>query len=97
MGRHDAVMETLAQNMDAVRAFGVRELAVFGSTVRGEAQEGSDVDILVDFAGVPTFRQFMGLQCFLEDILGLPIDLADREALKPAFRPVIEKEARRVA
>lgn len=97
MGRHDAVMDTLAQNMDAIRTFGVRDLSVFGSTIRGEADAGSDVDILVDFAATPTFHQFMGLRCYLEDILGLPVDLADREALKPAFRPVIEMEARRVA
>ncbi len=97
MTRHDRVIRILAERLPEIEAFGVREIALFGSTVRGEARPTSDVDLLVDFEGVPTFRQFMGLRCFLEDLLGLPIDLADREALRPPFRAAIESEARRVA
>ena len=93
----DQVLKVLAEHLPEIQAFGVREIAFFGSTARDEARPTSDVDLLVDFEGVPTFRQFMGLRCFLEDLLGLPIDLADREALRPPFRSVIESEARRVA
>ena len=97
MNRRDHVIRLIAQHLPEIRAFGVREIALFGSTVRDEARPTSDVDLLVDFEGLPTFRQFMGLRCYLEDLLGLPIDLADRGALRPPFRSVIESEARRVA
>jgi len=77
--------------------FGVRALSVFGSVARGEASETSDLDILVDFTGPATFDGFMGLKLFLEDSLGVKVDLVTRAALKPGLRARIEAEARRVA
>ncbi len=77
--------------------FGVRELAVFGSVARGEASATSDLDVLVDFVGLATFDGFMGLKLFLEDSLGVKVDLVTRAALKPRLRSRIEAEARRVA
>ncbi len=97
MNGRNHVIAVLAEHLVEIRAFGVREIALFGSTARDEARPTSDVDLLVDFEGVPTFRQFMGLRCYLEDLLGLPIDVADREAVRPPFRSGIESEARRVA
>ena len=84
--------------MPTARArFGVRELAVFGSVARGEASDASDLDVLVDFAGPATFDGYMGLKLFLEDSLGVKVDLVTRAALKPRLRERIESEARRVA
>jgi uncharacterized protein len=97
MGPDKRILGILAANMSSIRGFGVRELAVFGSVARGSATESSDVDILVDFETTPSFQSFMGLRSFLEDLLGLPIDLADRAALRPALRETIEREALRVA
>lgn len=73
--------------------FGVRRLAVFGSTARGEDRADSDVDILVEFENDPTFRSFMGLKVFLEDALGRKVDLVTSDALKPRLRDVITREA----
>jgi hypothetical protein len=88
----------LAELMPEARArFGVRELAVFGSVARGDASEASDLDVLVDFVGNATFDGFMGLKFFLEDTLGVKVDLVTRAALKPRLRVRIEAEARRVA
>ena len=84
--------------MPTARArFGVRDLAVFGSVARGEASDASDLDVLVDFAGPATFDGYMGLKLFLEDSLGVKVDLVTRAALKPRLRERIESEARRVA
>ncbi len=77
--------------------FGVKDLAVFGSVVRGEASDASDLDVLVDFDGKATFDGYMGLKLFLEDSLGVRVDLVTRAALKPRLRARIEAEARRVA
>lgn len=93
-----AAFARLAELLPAARArFAVRELAIFGSVARGEATEASDIDVLVDFAGPATFDGFMGLKLFLEDSLGVKIDLVTRAALKPRLRARIEAEARRVA
>jgi hypothetical protein len=91
-------LSRLAELMPEARArFGVRELAVFGSVARGDASNASDLDVLVDFVGTATFDGFMGLKLFLEDSLGVKVDLVTRAALKPRLRARIEAEARRVA
>ena len=79
------------------RDFGVRRIALFGSTARGEARADSDLDLLVDFEKDPTFLSFMGLKAFLEDQLGRKIDLVTSDALKPRMRPIVEREAVDVA
>jgi len=79
------------------RDFGVRRIALFGSTVRGDAREDSDLDILVEFESGPTFLSYMGLKVFLEDQMGRKVDLATPDALKPRLRPVVEREAVDVA
>jgi predicted nucleotidyltransferase len=77
--------------------FGVSALYVFGSVARGEATPASDVDLLVEFDGRPTFARFMDLKALLEDALRVRVDLVTRPALREQFRPQIEAEARRVA
>jgi hypothetical protein len=77
--------------------FSVAALYVFGSVARGEAVAGSDIDMLVEFDGPPTFARFMDLKFLLEDTLGAHVDLVTRAALRDRIRPRIESEARRVA
>ena len=72
--------------------FGVTRLALFGSTARGTAASGSDVDSLVAFDGTATSKRFFGVQFYLEDLLGCPVDLVTEKALRPELRPYIEKE-----
>jgi len=73
--------------------FGVTSLALFGSTVRDTASDNSDVDILVDFDGPATAERYFGVQFYLEDLFGCPVDLVTEKALRPELRPFIEKEA----
>lgn len=73
--------------------FGVARLALFGSVVRDAAMEGSDVDVLVAFDGPATSARYFGVQFYLEDLLGSPVDLVTEKALRPELRPFIEKEA----
>ena len=75
------------------RDFGVIDLALFGSAARDEAGPGSDIDILVAFDGPATSRRYFGVQFYLEDLLGLPVDLVTDKALRPELRPFVEKEA----
>lgn len=79
------------------RDFGVRRIALFGSTARDEARDDSDLDLLVEFDVVPTLDAFVGLKFFLEDHLGHRVDLVTPDALKPRMRPSVEREALDVA
>lgn len=75
------------------REFGVVDLALFGSTARDEAGAESDVDVLVAFDGPATSKRYFGVQFYLEDLLGRPVDLVSEKALRPELRPYIEREA----
>ncbi len=88
------VLAVLADSKPALAArYGVTALALFGSTVRDAARPDSDVDILVSFDGPATSERYFGVQFFLEDLLGRPVDLVTDKALRPELRPFIEKEA----
>ncbi len=75
-----------------VERFGVRSLALFGSYVRGEATDLSDVDILVEYTAAPTLFEFVRLKSHLTELLGLPVDLVMRSALKPRIGAAILAE-----
>ncbi len=76
-----------------VERFDVAGLALFGSFARDQATEVSDVDILVRFLGPATSRSYFGVQFYIEDLLGRRVDLVTDKALRPAFRPYVEREA----
>lgn len=92
--KRDEVLKHLTDSKPvlAVR-FGVHRLALFGSTARDAAREESDIDILVSFDGPATSARYFGVQFFLEDLLGHPVDLVTDKALRPELRPFIEREA----
>ncbi len=72
--------------------FKVKEIGIFGSYVRGEAKEASDVDILVDFYEVPSLLKFIELEEYLEEILGVKVDLVMKSALKPRIAEIVLRE-----
>ena len=74
------------------RLFQVKRLSVFGSVARGEAGDGSDIDVLVAFEQRASFDLFMELKFYLEDLLGTGVDLVTEKALRPEIRQAIEKE-----
>ena len=76
---------------ELVKRFGVRSLALFGSTARNEATE--DSDIVVSFDTPATSKKYFGVQFLLEDELGHPVDLVTEKALRPELKPFIEREA----
>ena len=83
----------LTQSKPELQArFGVTHLALFGSTARDTAGADSDVDILVTFDGPATSQRYFGVQFYLEDLLGCPVDLVTEKALRAELRPYIEKE-----
>ena len=92
-----STLALLAQHkVELMRRFGVTELALFGSTARGTARPDSDVDVLVSFDGPATSQRYFGVQFYLEDLLGRPVDLVTAKALRPELRPYVEREATHV-
>jgi predicted nucleotidyltransferase len=93
----ETMIGTIREHGDEIRIrFGVARLGVFGSRVRGDARDDSDVDVLVEFTH-PTFRNYMGLKRFLEGLVGVPVDLVSAPALKPLLRQYILQEVQYVA
>ncbi len=74
------------------RRFSVKALSVFGSVARGEAAEGSNVDVLVAFKQKATFDLFMDLKFYLEELLGRGVDLVTDKAIRPQVRRAIDQE-----
>lgn len=68
--------------------FKVKSIAIFGSYARGDANEGSDIDILVEFTE-PVGILFIHLADFLEDILGVRVDMITSDAIKPNRRKYV--------
>ncbi len=90
-------LELLARHKpELARRFGVSDIALFGSTARGEARPDSDVDVLVSFDGPATSKRYFGVQFYLEDLLGCAVDLVTDKALRPELRPYVEREAQHV-
>lgn len=77
---------------DISEKFRVMDMGVFGSFVRGEANENSDVDIIVTFSSPIGLFRFLSLEEYLEGLLGLKVDLVSRDALKPRIGARILKE-----
>jgi predicted nucleotidyltransferase len=63
--------------------YGVKEIGIFGSCVRKEQTEMSDIDILVEFEKPTGLLEFVGLKNYLSDLFGMNVDLVMRKALKP--------------
>ena len=90
--RRDDILRTLREHMTEIRGHGVARLAVFGSVVRGDERPDSDIDILVEFEAPVSIFKFLDLKDYLETILGQPVDLVMRKALRPELRDRILTE-----
>ena len=91
--KRQRALELLARSKPELQArFSVTRLALFGSTACDTAASGSDVDILVAFDGPATSKRYFGVQFYLEDLLGCPVDLVTEKALRPELRPYIEQK-----
>ncbi|MEK7250658.1 MAG: nucleotidyltransferase family protein [Bacteroidota bacterium] len=70
----------------------VKKAGLFGSIVRGEATEQSDVDLLVEAPKDISLLGFVHIMHELEDVLGRKVDLVEYSAVKPALRERILAE-----
>jgi len=80
----EEIKQWFAQNKSLLQErYKVRELGVFGSYIRQEQTEDSDVDVLVEFSETPSLLKFVNLENYLSDNLGVKVDLVHKAGLKP--------------
>ena len=81
------------QIMALARQCRAHKVSVFGSIVRGEMREDSDIDFLVDFESKYSLLDMARMLNGLEDMLGCKVDVVPRSALREELKPYILKEA----
>lgn len=85
------ILKIIEENRETIRGFGVRRLGLFGSVVRGEATDTSDLDFVVELEK-KTLDAYMDLKEFLEKLFGCKVDLVMKDTIKPRLREPILKE-----
>ena len=94
MDRSQAVA-TLNSHREELRKRGVSHAFLFGSAARGEARSGSDVDVMLDLdpdARISVF-DYAGIVDFVQGLFSEPVDVSNRDSLKPHVRPTAERDA----
>ncbi|MFO8008235.1 MAG: nucleotidyltransferase family protein [Candidatus Brocadiia bacterium] len=93
MNRETLIRERRQEIARLADKYGARNVRVFGSVARGEADEASDVDFLVELEPGRSLFDLGGLQFELEELLGVPVDVVTEPGLKARIRDRVLKEA----
>jgi len=92
----EEILRKLRKNKNKIEGFGVKRIGIFGSFVRGEAKEKSDIDVVVEFErGKATFKNVAGLVDFLEELFGKEIDLLTPDGIESIRIKHVKEEIKR--
>ena len=75
-----------------IERYHVKEISLFGSFVRKEQSEDSDIDILAEFDNNADLFDLIGLELYLEDIFEREVDVVSKQALRPELRQSIDQQ-----
>lgn len=89
----DLVKEKRHQIIQIAERYGARNVRVFGSVARGQADERSDIDFLVELQPGRTLFDLGGLQMDLETTMGRPVDVVTEKGIKARIRSAVLAEA----
>lgn len=93
MRTQEQVLKILKEELSYLKeTFQIKRIGIFGSWVRGEQTEGSDIDVLVEFEKPVGFFTFIELEDHLSELLGVRVDLVTPDALKPLIKSYILEE-----
>lgn len=93
----EQIFRILQSNHQQIRNFGVKKIGLFGSFAKNQQTADSDIDFIVEFdEGKKTYKTFIKLAFFLEELLGRKVDLLTNKSLSPHLGPRILKEAENV-
>lgn len=90
------IQQVLRQHMPRLKKqYGIRSLEIFGSYVHGQQKMKSDLDLLVDFDNTVPISLFdiAGIEYELSGLVGVPVDLVEKDMIRPALRQRILNEA----
>ncbi|GAH76066.1 unnamed protein product [marine sediment metagenome] len=91
----ERIINILKEHKEELRGkYGVKEMGVFGSYVRGEYKKKNDLDILVEFEEEAEIGllKFVNMENYLSELIGVKVDLVEKSALKPRIGKHILKE-----
>lgn len=81
----------LEANRESISRFGAASLGLFGSFARDEANQQSDIDLIVEFRqGAKNYDNFINLAYYLEDLLGRRVELVTSTSLSKYLKPIID-------
>lgn len=86
-----AIITVLRRHEHELHRKGVAHAALFGSQARGDARADSDIDIVIDLrpdARLSVF-DYVDLKAYIADLFDVPVDVVNREGLKPYLRPAV--------
>ncbi len=93
MKTRQEILQILSRHLEEIRGeYGVERIGVFGSVLRDEQTDESDVDVLVEFSQAVGMVRFLQLEHSLQDLLGARVDLVTRKALKKHIGQRIMRE-----
>lgn len=89
------ILARLRENETGLRARGISHAALFGSRARGDNRPESDIDIMIEFdpAAHITVFNYAGLKDYIASLFDDPVDVVNRDGLKPYVRPAATAEA----
>jgi hypothetical protein len=89
------ILAKLRENETALRARGVSHAALFGSRARGDNRPDSDIDIMLEFdsAAHVTVFNYAGVKDYIASLFDGPVDVVNRDGLKPYVRPAATTDA----
>jgi len=90
----ESLLKILHQQIPVLaERYSVETLEVFGSYVRDEQKQDSDLDVLVTFKEDPSLLTYIAIENYLSDLLGVKVDLVMKDSLKPKIGEQILREA----
>lgn len=93
MKRDDIVRGLVEAKEEARHKYRTEIKGFFGSYARGEEREGSDLDVLVEFREGADLFDFVGVGLFLEEKLGIGVDIVPLGSIRGEIKPGVAKEA----
>ena len=91
----ESIKKILEEHKEELKKrYGVKEIGIFGSYLRGENKKDSDIDILVEFKEKAkiSLLDFIEIENYLSELLGVKVDLVEKSALKPRIGKHILQE-----
>ncbi|WP_209332984.1 nucleotidyltransferase family protein [Lunatimonas salinarum] len=82
--------------IEVLKPYSPKMIGIFGSFARGENQEDSDLDILVDFQRTVNLLDIIGAEIELSEILNMNVELVTKRAISPKLIPHIERDLKNI-